>query len=71
LREVRRMNYLERLNRAIDVSDTKKKKIARELDIKYDTLRKKLKGESPLTVDELLTITKTININIMEVFKNE
>jgi DNA-binding phage protein len=59
------------LNRAIDVSDTKKKKIARELDIKYDTLRKKLKGESPLTVDELLTITKTININIMEVFKNE
>lgn len=65
------MNYLERLNRAIDVSDTKKKKIARELDIKYDTLRKKLKGESPLTVDELLTITKTININIMEVFKNE
>jgi predicted transcriptional regulator len=65
------MSYLTRLNKLIDISGVKKKKIAKDLNIKYDTLRKKLKHESPLSIDELLTITKIININIVEVFKNE
>jgi hypothetical protein len=39
--------------------------------MKYDTFRRKLNGENDFKVSELLTITKLLDINIMEVFKDE
>jgi len=65
------MKHLENINNAINSSGLKKQFIAKKLDIKYDTLRRKLKGESDFTINEVLTLTKLLNINIMEVFKNE
>jgi ribosome-binding protein aMBF1 (putative translation factor) len=65
------MNYLFNINNAISVSGLKKKYIAKQLNIKYDTLRRKLNGEQDFKISELQTLTTILNINIMEVFKNE
>lgn len=65
------MNYLININKAISVSGLKKKFIAKQLDIKYDTLRRKLNGEQDFKISELQTLTTILNINIMEVFRNE
>jgi ribosome-binding protein aMBF1 (putative translation factor) len=63
------MKHLVNINNAINESGLKKQFIAKSLNIKYDTLRRKLNGESDFTISEVLALTKLLNINIMEVFK--
>lgn len=65
------MNYLNNIKSAISKSGLKKSFIAKSLNIKYDTFRRKLNGETDFKVCELLTITKLLNITLTEVFKNE
>jgi ribosome-binding protein aMBF1 (putative translation factor) len=65
------MLNLNILKKAISKSGLKKKFIAKSLDMKYDTFRRKLNGENDFKVSELLTFTKLLDINIMEVFKDE
>lgn len=63
--------YLENLQQAIKKSGLKKSHIAKSLNIKYDTFRRKLNGESDFKVTELINLCTLLNINITEVFKNE
>lgn len=62
--------YLKNLNQLIIDSGMKRSYIAKSLNIKYDTFRRKLNGESDFKVTELITLCKIINVNVMEVFKN-
>lgn len=64
------MTYLQNINNAISKSGLKKNFIAKQLNIKYDTFRRKLSGETDFKVTEVLHLTKIINIKIMEVFEN-
>ena len=64
------MNYRNNIKMCISASGLKKSHIAKELDIKYDTFRRKLNGETDFKVSEVLAICTLLNINIMEVFKN-
>jgi DNA-binding XRE family transcriptional regulator len=65
------MEYLENLKKAIKKSGLKRKYIAKELDINYDTFRRKLKGDSDFKVEELLKLCEIIKIDIKEIFQNE
>ncbi|MDF2606599.1 MAG: BetR domain [Bacillales bacterium] len=62
------MNYLNNIQKAISKSGLKKNYLADKLDMKYDTFRRKLNGETDFKVNEVLTLTKLLNIKIMEVF---
>lgn len=64
------MDYLEVLKNKISESGLTKDYIARALNIKYDTFRRKLKGEHGFKVSELLQLCSILNIKIMEVFEN-
>jgi ribosome-binding protein aMBF1 (putative translation factor) len=65
------MEHIKNIEKAISNSGITKQHIAKKLDIKYETLRRKLNGQSDFTVNELVTLTEILNINIMEVFKDE
>jgi len=65
------MNYLGNIEKAISKSGLKKKYIAKELSMRYDTFRRKLNGETDFKVLEILNLVKLLNIKITEVFKNE
>jgi ribosome-binding protein aMBF1 (putative translation factor) len=65
------MGINKNIQQAISDSGITKQHIAKKLNIKYETLRRKLNGQSDFTVSELVTLTEILNINIMEVFKNE
>jgi ribosome-binding protein aMBF1 (putative translation factor) len=65
------MNYLTNIQNAISKSGLKKKFLAKELNIKYDTFRKKLNGEGQFKVSEVLNLAKLLNIKLQEVFKDE
>ena len=58
---------LEKLNQMISESNISKQKISEMLNIRYDTLRRKLRGEREFKISELEQICKIININIKEV----
>lgn len=62
--------YLNNLNQLINNSGMKRTYIAKTLNIKYDTFRRKLNGESDFKVSELITLCEILNINILEVFEN-
>jgi ribosome-binding protein aMBF1 (putative translation factor) len=65
------MNYLQNIEKAIVKSGLKKKFIAKQLNIKYDTFRRKLNGEGDFKLNEILTLSQILNIKLTEVFKNE
>jgi ribosome-binding protein aMBF1 (putative translation factor) len=65
------MNYLQNINKSVDKCGMKKKYLAEQLNITYDTFRRKLSGEQEFKLNELLTLTTIINIKITEVFENE
>lgn len=57
------------INKAIIESGLKKNFIAKQLGIKYDTLRKKLNGQTEFKVSEIIQLSKILNIS-MEVLLN-
>ena len=57
------------INNAIRESGLKKNFIAKKLGIKYDTLRKKLNGETEFKISEVVELSKILNIK-MEVLLN-
>lgn len=57
------------INNAIIESGLKKNFIAKKLGIKYDTLRKKLNGETEFKISEVVELSKILNIK-MEVLLN-
>lgn len=63
------MKVNERINDLINQSGLKKNYIAKELDIKYDTLRKKLKGEGDFKVAEIYQLSQILNVEMEEFFK--
>jgi ribosome-binding protein aMBF1 (putative translation factor) len=63
------MDYLENIQKAIKDSGLKKKFIAKELKIQYDTFRRKLKGETDFKISELVDLCSLLKIDIMEVFR--
>lgn len=65
------MNYLDNIKTAISLSGLKKNYIAKTMNIKYDTFRRKLNGQTDFKVSEILTLAKLLNIKITEVFKDE
>lgn len=65
------MKHLEKIKSAISKSGLKKKFIAEKMNIKYDTFRRKLNGETDFKVSELVQLSTILNIKLTEVFKNE
>lgn len=65
------MNYLGNIKKSISESGLKKNYLAKQLNMKYDTFRRKLNGETDFKVNEVLNLTKLLNIKITEVFKDE
>lgn len=61
--------YLTNIDNLINKSGLKKSYIAKKLDIRYDTFRRKLKGETDFKVTEVINLCTILNIEIMEVFK--
>ena len=57
------------INKAIIESGLKKNFIAKQLGIKYDTLRKKLNGQTEFKISEIIQLSKILNIS-MEVLLN-
>jgi ribosome-binding protein aMBF1 (putative translation factor) len=65
-----KMFFLVNIEKAIQRSGLKRSFIAEKLDIKYDTFRRKLNGETEFKISELLQLAKLLNISITEVFTN-
>jgi ribosome-binding protein aMBF1 (putative translation factor) len=64
------MDYLNKIRKAVSSSDIPRKDIARALNIKYDTFRRKLNGETDFKVKEIINLCTILKINILEVFEN-
>lgn len=65
------MIYLNKLQEFIQDSGLKKQFLAKQLEMKYDTFRRKLKGDSDFKVEELLKLCEILKIDIKEIFENE
>jgi ribosome-binding protein aMBF1 (putative translation factor) len=63
--------YLENIRKLVKESGLKRKYVARVLEMKYDTFRRKLNGETEFKISEVVNLCKLLNINILEVFKDE
>ncbi len=63
--------YLENIKKLVNESGLKRNYVARVLNMKYDTFRRKLNGETEFKISEVINLCKLLNINITEVFRNE
>ena len=57
----------EKINEAIKKSGLKKKWIAEQLDITYNSLRRKLKGEIPFSKLELEKLNSILEFHLREI----
>ena len=62
---------LKKLDRAITQSGMKRTWLAQRLDMSIPTLRSRLYGEKPFTVEELLEVCEAIGRNVEEFLYDE
>ena len=63
------MTDLLALNARIGASGVKRVTIAQELGVTPPTLRRKLRGTSPITVDDIYAFGRVLNLNKQEISK--